>query len=131
MRRLSALAALLFACGSMRAQQPIDSAYTARIRELTPTDPNWKAGGARVTVADTAFGVGAERFPAGRFILSGAGGATADTVRTLGLTAVAVSQAPAGLKVPRPSEHSLSGEGCSSSKGRAAACRSIWDSPPP
>jgi hypothetical protein len=60
----------------------------------------WKAGGARVAVADTAFLVGAERFPAGTFILSGAGGATADTVRALGLTAIAVSQAPAVAQHP-------------------------------
>ena len=25
-----------------QSAQPIDSAYTARIRELTPTDPRWK-----------------------------------------------------------------------------------------
>ncbi len=60
----------------------------------------WKAGGARVAVADTAFVVGAERFPAGTFILSGAGGSTADTVRALGLTAIAVSQAPAVAQHP-------------------------------
>ena len=26
----------------LAAQQPIDSAYSARIKELTPTDPRWK-----------------------------------------------------------------------------------------
>ncbi len=37
------LLALLAACASLAgAQQPIDSVYTAKIRELTPTDPNWK-----------------------------------------------------------------------------------------
>ena len=35
-------AASLLAAPSVLAQQPNDSAYTARIRELTPTDPNWK-----------------------------------------------------------------------------------------
>ena len=38
-RLLVALAATAAAAG---AQQPLDAAYTARIRELTPTDPNWK-----------------------------------------------------------------------------------------
>ncbi|HEY2067789.1 MAG TPA: M14 family zinc carboxypeptidase [Gemmatimonadaceae bacterium] len=40
-RRLILLGALLFPCVA-GAQQPLDSAYTARIRELTPTDPVWK-----------------------------------------------------------------------------------------
>ena len=47
-RRLRALA-LSFACSltaatSLSAQQPIDSAYSAKIRELTPVDPSghWK-----------------------------------------------------------------------------------------
>ena len=44
-RRLAASLALI-ACAvfSLRAaaQQPIDSAYTTQIRELTPTDPHWK-----------------------------------------------------------------------------------------
>jgi hypothetical protein len=40
-RRL-ATAALLAPLTTVVAQQPNDSAYTARIRELTPTDPNWK-----------------------------------------------------------------------------------------
>ena len=35
-------AAALLAPAAALAQQPIDSAYTARIRELTPTDPSWK-----------------------------------------------------------------------------------------
>ncbi len=33
---------LLFAFSALSAQQPVDSAYTTRIRELAPTDPNWK-----------------------------------------------------------------------------------------
>ncbi|HEX9730304.1 MAG TPA: M14 family zinc carboxypeptidase [Gemmatimonadales bacterium] len=36
------VAALLLVAGSAAAQQRIDSAYTAQIRELTPTDPVWK-----------------------------------------------------------------------------------------
>ena len=44
-RRFSASLALL-ACAlsapHASAQQPIDSAYSAQIRELTPTDPHWK-----------------------------------------------------------------------------------------
>ena len=39
-RRL--LAALAVAAVVAGAQQPIDAAYTAKIKELTPTDPNWK-----------------------------------------------------------------------------------------
>src|SRR5690348_8046687 len=35
-------AALLGAPVIALAQQPLDPAYTARIRELTPTDPHWK-----------------------------------------------------------------------------------------
>jgi hypothetical protein len=35
-------AAALLAPSTSSAQQANDSAYTARIRELTPTDPNWK-----------------------------------------------------------------------------------------
>ncbi len=37
-----ALAAAMAMAAPAAAQQPIDSAYTARIRELTPTDPRWK-----------------------------------------------------------------------------------------
>src|SRR5258707_2752969 len=44
-RRFSASFALL-ACAlsamPASAQQPLDSAYSAKIRELTPTDPHWK-----------------------------------------------------------------------------------------
>jgi hypothetical protein len=44
-RRFPALLALL-ACALfaplVSAQQPLDSAYSAKIRELTPTDPHWK-----------------------------------------------------------------------------------------
>ena len=37
------LSLVLILCAPLAsAQQPIDSAYTARIRELTPTDPRWK-----------------------------------------------------------------------------------------
>jgi hypothetical protein len=43
LRRLAALvAAALLAPAATTAQQPNDSAYTARIRELTPTDSTWK-----------------------------------------------------------------------------------------
>jgi hypothetical protein len=43
LRRLAALvAAALLAPTTTTAQQPNDSAYTARIRELTPTDSTWK-----------------------------------------------------------------------------------------
>jgi hypothetical protein len=44
LRRLAALAvaAVLLAPAATLAQQPNDSAYTARIRELTPTDSTWK-----------------------------------------------------------------------------------------
>src|SRR6476661_6516077 len=38
---LALLAGALFAPRAS-AQQPIDSAYSAKIRELTPTDPHWK-----------------------------------------------------------------------------------------
>src|SRR5947209_2517930 len=38
---LAALSALILP-PSLSAQQPIDYAYSARIRELTPTDPHWK-----------------------------------------------------------------------------------------
>ncbi|NUS46551.1 MAG: hypothetical protein HOQ15_03045 [Gemmatimonadaceae bacterium] len=37
-----ALALAVLAPSAIRAQQPNDSAYTARIRELTPTDSTWK-----------------------------------------------------------------------------------------
>ena len=40
--RLLALAAALVVAVPAFAQQPLDSAYTARIRALTPTDPHWK-----------------------------------------------------------------------------------------
>src|SRR3954471_22148422 len=36
------LAAALVPVASLRAQQPLDAEYTARIRELTPTDAHWK-----------------------------------------------------------------------------------------
>jgi hypothetical protein len=39
--RITALA-IAMAGLPLAAQQPIDSAYSARIRELTPTDPRWK-----------------------------------------------------------------------------------------
>jgi hypothetical protein len=37
-----ALLAVLLVPAIVNAQQPVDSAYTARIRELTPTDSRWK-----------------------------------------------------------------------------------------
>src|ERR1700716_4572805 len=44
LRRLAALAvaAAVLAPAATIAQQPNDSAYTARIRELTPTDSTWR-----------------------------------------------------------------------------------------
>jgi hypothetical protein len=41
LRRLAAVAAIGLAL-PLAAQQPLDSAYTAKIRELTPTDPRYK-----------------------------------------------------------------------------------------
>ena len=40
--RNALISALILLPGVATTQQPIDSAYTARIRELTPTDPRWK-----------------------------------------------------------------------------------------
>jgi hypothetical protein len=40
--RLAILAGLAFSSSVTAAQQPIDSVYSARIKELTPTDPRWK-----------------------------------------------------------------------------------------
>jgi hypothetical protein len=45
MKSLKMIALAAVCCASaanVSAQQPIDSAYSARIRELTPTDPRWK-----------------------------------------------------------------------------------------
>jgi hypothetical protein len=53
----------------------------------------WKVGGARVTVADTAFTAGNREFPSGTFIVSGTG--VRDAVTALGLDATAVPAAPA------------------------------------
>ncbi|HVF41207.1 MAG TPA: M14 family zinc carboxypeptidase, partial [Gemmatimonadaceae bacterium] len=39
---LAASVSIALTSQSLSAQQAIDSAYTARIRELTPTDPRWK-----------------------------------------------------------------------------------------
>jgi hypothetical protein len=39
---LACLCAAAAATPALQAQQAIDSAYTAKIRELTPTDPRWK-----------------------------------------------------------------------------------------
>ena len=40
---LPRIAVALAACAAIAsAQQPIDAAYTAKLKELTPTDPNWK-----------------------------------------------------------------------------------------
>jgi hypothetical protein len=38
----AALAAIVLVPAAVHAQQPIDSVYSARIRELTPTHPQWK-----------------------------------------------------------------------------------------
>ena len=46
-------------CGRAAAQQPIDSAYTAKIRELTPTDPKWKGAASHLFLADAAQRVAA------------------------------------------------------------------------
>ncbi|HTD60620.1 MAG TPA: M14 family zinc carboxypeptidase [Gemmatimonadaceae bacterium] len=48
----------------------------------------WKVSGARFAVADTAFSVGDQQYPAGTFIVEGA---TAKAVSALGLNAVAAS----------------------------------------
>jgi len=40
LRRVVLLSLVL--AGPLSAQQPVDAEYTARIRELTPTDPRWK-----------------------------------------------------------------------------------------
>ena len=37
-----AIAASLLAASTLGAQQAVDSIYSARIKELTPTDPRWK-----------------------------------------------------------------------------------------
>jgi hypothetical protein len=42
MNRLLPLGLLALAAGTVRAQQPIDQTYTAKIQELTPVDPRWK-----------------------------------------------------------------------------------------
>ncbi|MEO5579373.1 MAG: hypothetical protein ABIR58_01850, partial [Gemmatimonadaceae bacterium] len=39
---IASIAALFLVATAAAAQQPIDSAYSARIRELTPTDLRWK-----------------------------------------------------------------------------------------
>jgi hypothetical protein len=52
----------------------------------------WKAGSARVAVAETSFTHAGGNFPAGTFIVSG--GNAAEAIRSLGLSATAVSQAP-------------------------------------
>jgi len=53
----------------------------------------WKAGDARVSVADAAFKAGGRDFPAGTFIVAGAG--ARDAITALGLHATAVTAAPA------------------------------------
>ena len=40
--RLAILAVLAVSPSIVAAQQSIDSVYSARIKELTPTDPRWK-----------------------------------------------------------------------------------------
>jgi Zinc carboxypeptidase len=42
MNRQLLVSALVLAAGTLSSQQPIDSAYTKAIRELTPTDSKWK-----------------------------------------------------------------------------------------
>jgi Zinc carboxypeptidase len=56
----------------------------------------WKVGGAKVSVADTAFTVGGREFPMGTFIVTESRGTAArDAIAALGLTGTAVSAAPA------------------------------------
>ena len=66
----------------------------------------WRVAPAKVAVADSAFTVGGETFPAGTFVVSGGRGSAArDAVVQLGLRAVAASAAPAvrqhEVKLPR------------------------------
>jgi hypothetical protein len=51
----------------------------------------WKLGGARVAVADSAFAVGDQRYPAGTYVIEKG---SADGVTGLGLNAVSVAAAP-------------------------------------
>jgi hypothetical protein len=53
----------------------------------------WKIGGARVSVADTAFAVGGESFPAGTFLVDGGTADDAKIVTGLGLHGVAATGA--------------------------------------
>jgi hypothetical protein len=62
----------------------------------------WKLSGAHITVADTAFTVGDEHFPAGTFLIANG---SADAVTALGLNAVSTSAMPSvrthPIAVPR------------------------------
>jgi hypothetical protein len=60
----------------------------------------WKAAGARVAVADTAFEAGGKSFPAGTFLLRDATDGTRTAVRALGLAATAVSAATPAREHP-------------------------------
>jgi hypothetical protein len=56
----------------------------------------WKVGGARVSVADTAFKVGDREFPAGTFLVTETRATSVrDAIAALGLNATAVPAAPA------------------------------------
>lgn len=61
----------------------------------------WKVTGAKVSVADSAFMLGAERYPAGTFIVTGGQGSpVADAIRSLALEAVAVPSPPTVAQHP-------------------------------
>jgi hypothetical protein len=51
----------------------------------------WKVGGASVTVADSAFAVAGQQFPAGTFLVSGAAGDRPAAISALGLSGVATN----------------------------------------
>jgi hypothetical protein len=52
----------------------------------------WKVGGASVAVADTAFAVGGQQFPAGTFLVSGGAGDRITALSQLGLSGLSTSQ---------------------------------------
>ncbi|HEV8195582.1 MAG TPA: M14 family zinc carboxypeptidase [Gemmatimonadales bacterium] len=65
----------------------------------------WKTGTARVSVADSAFAVGDEKYPAGTFIVTDVKGSAAPAIAALGLDAVTIASPPAvaqhPIKLPR------------------------------
>jgi zinc carboxypeptidase len=54
----------------------------------------WKVGGARVSVADTAFSAGGTTYPAGSYVVDNSAGMR-DAITQLGMKAVAVASGPA------------------------------------